>query len=267
MRRKILTTSLLALAVATVAGCAQKPGDGRPPEKPAQLVAHLVQPLPDQPGKGRLGQARISTKSGQIQIIEPDGSLTEMVLAGDSPNPFAVTEASLMMLNSNLELDLSGMPDQGPLRKRGMTAQQQALAAFSARTQPLLPVLPADFEAEADMFRGASVEVARRAPATGQADTTQGREARGGLVTVHANLRRGLDANTAFAYATCALAGWAETNGTQYARHVMTQQTKRNGELQLGAVFTLSESRPMGLKVMNTGQTAQECKVRGIPAT
>lgn len=263
MRRQALTISLLAVAVAAVAGCAQDARDGRPPEKPDQLVANLIQPVPERPGRARLGQARISTKSGAIQIIEPDGSLTEMVLDGGSPNPFAVTEATLMMLNSNLDLDLSSLPNVGPVRGRQISAQQQALAEFAARSKPLLPVLPEGFEADADMFRGVTVEVMRR----DQTKEAAGQVKREELVTVRANLRQGLDANTSFAYATCALAGWAEAHGTQYARHVLTQQSKRNGELQLGAVFTLSEDRPMGLKVMNTGQTAQECKTRGIPAT
>lgn len=266
--RNALISTLLAVTVTAVAGCADTSQDARPQGKAGALAAYLVAPAATKSGKQGLGLARISTKSGQIQIVEPDGSITEMVLDGSSPNPFAVTEASLMILNSNLDLDLTGMPALGPVRKRGLTAQQQALAEFAARRRPLLPVLPAGFEPDADMFRGASVEIASRVGKTGaNAPQPAADPARDGLVTVRANLRRGLDGNTAFAYATCALAGWAETNGTKYARHVMTQQTRRNGELQIGAVFTLSQQEPLGLKVMNTGQAAQECKTRGIPAT
>ena len=86
------------------------------------------------------------------------------------------------------------------------------------------------------------------------------------LVEVTANLKEGVDADVAFAYATCALAGWANGNGKGYGRHIRTVQNKRNGKLLLGAVFTLSDTQPMGLRVMETDDTLRVCKDRGIPA-
>jgi hypothetical protein len=83
---------------------------------------------------------------------------------------------------------------------------------------------------------------------------------------VTANLKPGVDADLAFAYATCALAGWAKGTGRDYARHIRTLQDKRRGKLVIGSVFTLSETRPMGLKVMETNDTLRACKDRGIPA-
>ena len=83
---------------------------------------------------------------------------------------------------------------------------------------------------------------------------------------MQANLRRGVDADTAFAYATCALASWADAKGTPYARHIRTIRDERDGKVVVGSVFTLSGERPMGLTVMTTKDTLQECKTRGIPA-
>lgn len=256
--RSGLRNTILLMAAALLAGCAGKGADQRPRAKPDQLVVNFVQPVTDRPGIGRLTRAQISTKSGDILILEPDGSVTEFSLEGEVPDPFAISEADLMALNANLSLDLTGMPDISGTRAERMTARERAMAEFAARTRPLLPELPAGFKADADIFRGASVEGLTR-PDGGEADS--------GLVTVRANLRRGVDANIAFAYATCALAGWADANGTGFARHVMTEQKRQRGEVQLGAVFTLSDSRPLGLRVMDTDQTLQECKARGIPAS
>ena len=75
-----------------------------------------------------------------------------------------------------------------------------------------------------------------------------------------------MDAGTAFAYATCALASWADAKGTPYARHIRTIRDERDGKVVVGSVFTLSGERPMGLTVMTTKDTLQECKTRGIPA-
>lgn len=249
----------LTVATAFLAGCAGSHEGYRPRAKPDELVVNFVQPSREVAGWGKLQRARISTKSGDIQILEPDGSVTEIALDGENRDPFMLSESDLLALNANLSLDLSGLPNMGPVKKRGPTAQEMALAAFQARTQPLLPVVPKDFKAEPEMFRGVTISDMR--------DPRQPGGLRSNLVSVKANLRRGVDADTAFAYATCALAGWAETNGTSYARHILTDQKQRNGEIELATVFTLSSSRPMGLKVMNTDQTLQECKVRGIPAT
>ncbi|WP_343038804.1 hypothetical protein [Paracoccus aestuariivivens] len=208
------------------------------------------------PDKKVVSRGRISTKSGEILILEPDGSVSEMTL--DSPegqDAFALTEADLAMLNNNLQLDLSGVPDMGPVRSRGLTAQEQALAEFRARTKPMKLNLPVSFTADPKDFEGAVVKTWSSKKKSGDS-----------LVEVTANLRGGVDADTAFAYATCALANWAGANGTPYARHIRTLRDKRNGKMIVGSVFTLSEKKPLGLTVMTTKDTLQECKSRGIPA-
>mgnify|MGYP007032577997 FL=1 len=141
------------------------------------------------------------------------------------------------------------------MRKREPTAQEKALAEFAARTRPLRLNLPTSFEADPRDFQGAQV-----------ASLAGSRKGTDSLVEVTANLRGGVDADTAFAYATCALASWADAKGAPYARHIRTLRDKRGGKMVVGSVFTLSERKPMGLTVMTTKQTLQECKARGIPA-
>ncbi|MBV0892258.1 hypothetical protein KTN05_10375 [Paracoccus sp. Z118] len=249
---------LLAVAAiaAALAGCASDSKDPRPATKPDELGVAVVQK-----GKGgaKLTRGRVSTKSGDILILEPDGSVTEVAL--DSPSgrdAFDVSEEELAALSVNLGLDLSaplaGNFNISPRQvRRGPTAQEKALEAFAARTQPALPRFPAGFQADPEVFLGTQVQ------------TVRGDE-RGSLVEVIANLKPGVDADVALAYATCALAGWAEDEGQDYARHIRTLQDKRRGMLLVGAVFTLSDSKPMGLRVMETSDTLRECKDRGFPA-
>lgn len=243
-------------AAALLAGCAETAVDSRPQAKPTELKVTVLQSDAGAPGKNVLSRGRISTKSGDILILEPDGSVTEMKL--DTPagrDAFAVSEADLLALNGNLQLDLSGMADLGSGRRRGPTAQEKALADFAARTRPMKLNLPASFQAEPRDFLGARV-----------AGLAKSRKGADGLVEVSANLQGGVDADTAFAYATCALANWAEANGTPYARHIRTLRDKRNGKVVVGSVFALSGKKPVGLTVMTTKETLQECKARGIPA-
>ena len=126
---------IAALAgAAIVSGCAGGTGQDRPKPKPETMTAKVVTPG-GTAGKAPLTLARISTKSGEILILEPDGQVTTMAL--DSPegqDAFAVTEADLMALNANLDLDLGGMvaADLPPRQ----TAQEKALEEFAARTQP-----------------------------------------------------------------------------------------------------------------------------------
>lgn len=253
--RPVFRQSRLAIAAlagaAMLAGCADDAGDGRPKPKPATMTAKVVTPGGAE-GKAPLTLARISTKSGEILILEPDGSVTTMAL--DSPegqDAFAVTEADLMALNENLDLDLgAGVAADLPPRQ---TAQEKALEEFAARTQPALPVWDNGTKIDPEDFQGARV-------------VPLGPDGSSGLVEVTANLREGVDADIAFSYATCALAGWAKQNGETYGRHVRTLQDTRDGKLMIGAAFTLSDQKPMGLRVMETNETLRECKARGIPA-
>ncbi|MDT1062984.1 hypothetical protein RM190_13980 [Paracoccus sp. CPCC 101403] len=245
------------LIASMLAGCGSDHSvDSRPPAKPQQLNVAVLQSDAGAPDKQVLTRGRISTKSGDILILEPDGSVSEMTL--DSPegrDAFAVTEADLAALNDNLGLDLSGVASLGPVSPRGPTAQEKALAEFKARTKPMRLGLPTTFKADPKDFEGAMVKAYPSRKKSGDS-----------LVEVTANLRGGVDADTAFAYATCALANWADANGTPFARHIRTLREKRNGKMVVGSVFTLSGAKPMGLTVMTTKDTLQECKSRGIPA-
>lgn len=236
---------------AMLAGCAGDADGMRPPPKPETMTARIA--TPGATGdKAPLTLARISTKSGEILILEPDGSVTTMALdSSQGQDAFAVTESDLMALNTNLDLDLGGLvaADLPPRQ----TAQAKALEEFAARTQPALPDWASDSVVEPGDFRGARV-------------SPLGSGGPSDLVEVTANLRAGVDADIAFSYATCALAGWARRNDKAYGRHVRTLQDTRNGMLLIGAAFTLSENKPMGLRVMETNETLRECKTRGIPA-
>lgn len=256
MGRSLSSILGLGLIASLLAGCDTRSDDSRPPAKPETLDFALVQSDAGAPGKKVLSQARISTKSGEILILEPDGSVSEMTLdSREGRDAFAVTEADLLALNENMDLDLSGLRDMGPVTPRGPTAQEKALADFQARTKPLRLGLPESFSADPEDFIGANVKAYPSKRKSGDS-----------LVEVTANLRGGVDADTAFAYATCALANWADAEGAPYARHIRTLRDKRNDKMIVGSVFTLSQQKPMGLTVMTTKDTLQECKSRGIPA-
>ncbi|WP_108501124.1 hypothetical protein [Paracoccus indicus] len=249
----IRSTALAVLGVIGLAGCQMIDGkdDGRPRAKPAEMSARVVAPG-QKAGDNTLTQARISTKSGEILILEEDGSVTTMDL--DSPagqDAFTISEADLAALNANLDLDFGGLVAASLPKKK--TAQEKALEAFAARSQPALPTLSETQTIAPEQFIAAKVEPMNRGRATD-------------LVEVTANLREGVDADIAFSYATCALAGWAKENGTPYGRHIRTLQAERNGKLLIGSAFILSQDKPMGLRVMETNETLRECKARGIPA-
>ncbi|WP_411956626.1 hypothetical protein [Paracoccus homiensis] len=246
-----LKIGAVLIGLAALAGCAQDGADARPPAKPGELTARVASGDANAP----LTLARVSTKSGEILILEPDGQVTTMNL--DSPegqDAFAVTEADLLALNANLDLDLSGLVAPNVLPPRE-TAQNKALKEFAARTQPALPNWQDDLELRDDMFIGSRV-----------VRLGEGKGKSGDLVEVTANLREGVDADIAFSYATCALAGWAKAEGVDYGRHIRTLQNTRDGKLLVGAAFTISDSKPLGLRVMETNETLRECKARGIPA-
>lgn len=256
--RNVLSPSKFAVAAlvaaAFLAGCdstASDSSEGRPKAKPDQISARVAAPG-RRAGAETLSLARISTKSGEILILEEDGSVTTMDL--DSPegqDAFTVSESDLAALNANLDLDFGGLvAAQLPKEK---TEQEKALEAFAARSGPALPSLPEGHAVERDMFIASKVERMNR-----------GRQS--DLVEVTANLREGVDADIAFSYATCALAGWAKENGTPYGRHIRTLQAERNGKLLIGSAFILSQDKPLGLRVMETEETLQECRARGIPA-
>lgn len=265
--RLAVTGLIAAVALAGLAACTGPTGNAglaTPPKaKPGEVGVRIVD---RSAGGTKLSRARVSTKSGEIMILEPDGSVSQMAL--DSPagrDAFAVSEAELAQLAVNLGLrlsaaDIANFDIVAPQRRRVPTAQERAIAAFAARTQPALPAFAAGFRADPEAFIAARVDPLEDAGKSGA--KSGGAE----LVEVTANLRAGVDAELAFAYATCALAVWAKDHGKSYGRHIRTVQNKRNGKLLIGSVFTLSDSQPMGLRVMETDDTLRSCKDRGIPA-
>ncbi|MFD1483105.1 hypothetical protein [Paracoccus nototheniae] len=244
---RILTTASALGALLVLPGCFMGEGTGtaRPSAAPVAMA-------PGAAGDGRLGRARVSTQSGEILILEEDGSVTTMDL--DSPggrDAFEVSEADLAALNANLDLDFGGLVAAN--RPREKTAQEKALEAFAALSRPALPVLAEGTEIDPESFIAVKVDALNSG-------------AGADLVEVTANLRQGVDADIAFSYATCALAGWARDNGNPYGRHIRTLQAERNGKLLIGSAFLLSDDRPLGLRVMETEETLRECGARGIPA-
>ena len=106
------------------------------------------------PDKKVLSRGRISTKSGEILILEEDGSVTGLNL--DSPegkDAFAVTEADLMALNANLGWTCRdarhGAGEAAPAHRTGKGAGR----IRRARTQPMRLNLPASFKAAPKDFR------------------------------------------------------------------------------------------------------------------
>ena len=255
MRRAILIGAALALAGCDSTGGGQ--GLATPPKsKPDQVKVKIV----DRAITGtKLSRASVSTKSGDILILEHDGSVTQVALDSDAGrDAFAVTEDELAALSVNLGLklspaDIANFDIVAPEKPRMPSAQEKALEAFAARTRPAFPSFAKGFKADGADFIAAKVDILKR-------------DKQGELVEVTANLKPGVDADVAFAYATCALAGWAKDKGKGYGRHIRTLQTKRDGKLLVGSVFTISDTQPMGLRVMETQDTLRQCKDRGIPA-
>lgn len=241
---------IAALGLAGLTAGCDAPRADRPAIKPANLLVAATD------REGQLTRARVSTKSGHLLILEPDGSLTEMAVDSDAGrDAFSLTEADLALLGVNLSLDLSHLPPSSmpATAARTQSAQQRALEEFAARTRPLLPDVPAGLPPET--FIGAEIRP------LGGADG-----ARDDMVAVTANLAPGVDVDVAFAYATCALAGWAETNKAGYARHIRSLSNRSGGGVRIEAIFTLSDgAKPMGLRVMETEDTLRGCADRGIP--
>lgn len=251
MRRGLFP--VLGLA-AGLAACADGAGDkARPQAKPEHLSVKLAAATGGKGRKAVLTTARVSTKSGDIMILEPDGSITTMSLESDKGRAALMATESVMLDPTLMDrIDLTALPVVNAPKEP--SAQERALAEFAARTGPALPAFGKDFRADSKDFLAAKVTPVRRGDSASD------------LIEITANLRAGVDDQVAFAYATCALAGWAKANGSPYARHIRTLSDKRNGKLLVDAAFTLSRTKPLGLKVMETEQTLRECKNRGIPA-
>lgn len=149
----------------------------------------------------------------------------------------------------------------------GATEQQKIEAEFAAQRRPALPG-GGGGAVDASAFYGARVvPIDLDRPTEGAGRPARDAESGGPqLVEVIAEMKQGVDADSAFAYATCALASWAKRTGTPYARHVRTLTQGVGGRVRLASLFTVSRSEPMGLSVVEADATLAQCEARGIPA-
>ncbi|MDO5529554.1 MAG: hypothetical protein Q4F71_09140 [Paracoccus sp. (in: a-proteobacteria)] len=243
-----------AIACALLAACEGGPaGDGgldQPPRaKPSRIAVSLEGPTADTRLLGR-----VATRDGALEVLEPDGSVSRMAVSSpQGRSALGRGDGGLLRLQDVLIEDTSEVYEY---IEPGPTAQERALEQFAARTGPALPATLPPFAAED--FIGAEIALLRLrdAPQEGGDD----------LVRVTVNLRRGVDDSVALAYATCSLAAWADRGPARYARHIRSLSANRSGVMALEAVFTMSRTQPMGLRVMETRQTLQDCRARGIPA-
>lgn len=244
-----------AALLALLAACGDDGADlvERPRAKPDEVSVTVARP-DRKDGQSPMARARVSTRSGEILILEPDGSVSTMKL--DSPkgrDVFRMTETQMAALRNGRDPVWSGLVADNVLKAEGPTAREKALEEFRAQSTPALPEWNGGTHISPEDFLGVSIALI---------DPRKAED----LVEVSARLREGVDADIAFSYATCALANWARDRRAPYARHIRTLQTKGNGVMTIGAAFTVSQERPLGLRVMETNDTLRECKDRGIPA-
>lgn len=243
-----------AAAFVVLSGCAPSGGGlSEPPRpKPATLPVQLEGPTED-----TSILAGVSTKSGELMILENDGSVTKTKLgSARSRETLGQTGTEMFTLASVLVTDNSIPMEALP---RPPSAQDVALEEFAARRRS---ALPARIRPTAqDDFLGGTV-----------AAVTSGKTASGDMVMVRVRLRQGVDDSAAFAYATCTLAAWSKTTKTPFARHVRTMKSVEKGKNAekgvqvVESVFTMSKTTPLGLAVMEREQTLRDCRAHGIPA-
>lgn len=247
-RGQITGTAIVA-AMAVLAGCASPSNGGlaQPPRaKPSTIPLRLEGPTAD-----TSILAGVSTRSGELMILENDGSVTKTQI--DSERGRATirqSDAAMYSLTDVLVTDDTIAVEDLP---RPPSAQEIALKTFAERRQSALPARITMAAPEA--FMGSRVRVI----GTGGGNATD-------LVSVIVQLREGVDDSTAFAYATCTLAAWSRTTKTPYGRHIRTLSSERNGVLTVESVFTMSTDLPLGLRVMERDKTLQDCRANGVPA-
>lgn len=234
-------TAMLSACATPDAGLAQPPR-----AKPATLPVQLEGPTED-----TSILAGVSTRSGELLILENDGSVTRTpVNSAKGRQTLRQTDEAMFSLTDVLVEDTSIPLSALPKPPR---AQDVAIEAFAARTASALPkrIAPAPTEA----FLGG--RVARV--------VQSGSKAPGDMVSVQAQLRQGVDESTAFAYATCTLAAWSKTTKTPYARHIRTVYAEDDGIVTAELIFTMSKTKPLGLRVMEQEKTLRDCRAHGIP--
>ncbi|MDO5643859.1 MAG: hypothetical protein Q4G26_15915 [Paracoccus sp. (in: a-proteobacteria)] len=235
-----------------LAGCGAPPDGGlaEPPRaKPATLPVKL-----DGPTEDTSILAGVSTKSGELLILENDGSVTRTRVDSTLGRQTLRQSDEVMFRLSDVLVEDHSIPAGAlPAPPR---AQDIALEEFAARRQPALPARITRAAPEA--FLGGTVTPI----------TPPGTESRPAaeLVSVQVRLQQGVDESTAFAYATCTLAAWSKTTNTPYARHIRTISRQERGQVVAESIFTMSRAVPIGLRVMEQEKTLRDCGAHGIPA-
>lgn len=237
----------LAAALA-LAGCTGA-GD-RPPPKPEKLDVRIAS------GPDASGRAQVLTRTGELRFVATDGTTRSLPLASvagkrllreGARTPAGLAQAAPAATQKGMAAAPRGVAPEGPALSVARRAE------FESHALPALPVAEKGKKSRPEDFRGAVV-----APVKG--------DKAGTLVEVQAKLRQGVDDDLAFAYATCAVAGWVAEHGGGYARHIRSVNRNSNATLTKSSVFTISKTRPVGLMVVDVKETLRECKTRGIPA-
>lgn len=234
--------------VLSACGGSSDGGLAQPPRaKPATLPVRLEGPTADTSILGG-----VSTKSGELLILENDGSVTRTQVDSDrGRQTLRQSEQAMFSLTDVLVEDTSIPLEELPMPPR---AQDIALEEFASRRSSALPSMIKSAPPEA--FLGGSVAHVSQS----------GRKGSGDLVAVQVRLQQGVDESTAFAYATCTLAAWSKTTNTPYARHIRTISAEDGGNVVTESIFTMSKTTPLGLRVMEREKTLQDCRAHGIPA-
>lgn len=87
----------------------------------------------------------------------------------------------------------------------------------------------------------------------------------GDLIQIDAAMTKAQSPADVAAYADCAIARYAQGKDYEFARHVRTNVAEEAGIWRADAVYTVSLSRPRGIKTIDTQAKAEECAAMGIP--
>lgn len=245
LRQHHLSSAAALAATVVLSGCADA-GAGlaeRPLTKPAIIPVTLEGPVADSTLLGS-----VSTKSGELAVLEPDGTVSRAPVASARSRAALASTESLspaIALQEVLVEDDSILPEALPAPPR---AQDEAIKAFAARSTALIPANLPDQPGEI-----------RTAVELRQLGSDKD------LIEVRIETPEGLDDDAGFAYATCTLAGWAKASGVRYARPIHHSRKTARKIRSDRAVFLLSKTRPLGLRLMETEMTLRDCRSRNIP--
>lgn len=85
------------------------------------------------------------------------------------------------------------------------------------------------------------------------------------LVRIGVTMRGARDAADVRAYADCALAGYADVRGFEFARHIRTTLSEASGLWKADAFYTMSPTIPQGVNTLETQVVVTQCNETGIP--